>query len=186
MRERVVASPVRWRIIGVLLVLMSLTLNAGCLAGGSGGKGLFGGVSPALGKFLGERTVHVLSAPDAIETFQLRASLAPPPVPAVDGPDTVAGYLWKARGAPLAPAQIAEFRAIALDEKSYVFDTAKKCMLVPEYALRVHRGAESVVVLIAFGCTMWRFVGGGEDRQEDFDPVNDRLVAIVETVFKLD
>ena len=164
---------------GTFLVLMALTLVGGCSTDNAESPG------PMVGEFLGERMVHVLSAPDAIETFAVQASLSPPPVPAVDGPDTVAGYRWTARGAPLAAAQVEEFRALALDEKSYVFDAVKKCMLVPEYAFRVRRGEDSVVVLLSFSCAMWKFVHAGEGRQEDFDPVAKRLEAVVGTVFKV-
>ena len=162
------------------LALTALALVGGCSIDTAGIP------SPVVGKFLGEGVVHVLAAPDAVETFRVQPSLSPPPVPTVDGPDTVAGYRWVARGAPLAATEVAEFSKLALNEKSYVFDVAKKCMLVPEYALRVRRGEDSVVVLLSFSCAMWKFVHAGEGRLEDFDPIAKRLEAVVGTVFKVD
>ena len=134
-----------------------------------------------LGGFLGADVIHVVSTAERVEPFLLKPSLMPP---GATGPGAIAGYEWKARGADLAPAQMAAFKALVLDEASYDFETAKKCVMVPEYVFRFHAGTKSADVLVAFGCKMWAF--GSNDNVEDFDPVAANLSAIVETVFKLD
>ncbi|MBT3361230.1 MAG: hypothetical protein HN403_16535 [Rhodospirillales bacterium] len=131
--------------------------------------------------FLGADVIEIISTADRVEPFLLKPSLMPT---GATGPGAVAGYEWKARGADLAPAQMAAFKGLVLDEASYDFEAAKKCVMVPEYVFRFHAGEKSADVLVAFGCTMWAF--GSNEKVEDFDPVTANLRAIVETVFKLD
>lgn len=101
-------------------------------------------------------------------------------------PGTVSGYVWKARGADLAPAVVADLKKMMLDGTSYDFDMAKKCVMVPEFALRLHAGLRHLDVLISFSCNTWTFQVGRDGRLEDFDPVAGRMKAIVETVFRMD
>ena len=165
-----------------LLGLAALMLAGGCASGG--GETAAGvAVSPRVAEFLSDAAVRVLSAPEAVESYRLEPALVAQPAAA---PGTVAGYRWKARGAPRAPAELAAFLPLVLDDTSYDFGIAKKCVMVPEYAFRFRRGEESVVVLVAFNCALWKFVTGDSAKVEDFDPVRDRLKAIVATVFDVD
>lgn len=136
-------------------------------------------------EFLGEERVSIIASADRVEPFLLRPTLAPMPS-GIDVPGTVAGYAWKARGADLAAAEVARFKALLLDTASYEFETAKKCPLVPEYAFRFHAGTRKTDVIVAFGCPLWAFPDADGIRVEDFDPVVEQLKEIVETVFKLD
>ncbi|MBC8158571.1 MAG: hypothetical protein H8E94_04485 [Alphaproteobacteria bacterium] len=136
-----------------------------------------------LSGFLGTDIIEVITTAERVEPFLLKPSLMPS---GATGPGAVSGYEWKARGADLAPAQMSAFKSLVLDEASYDFETAKKCVMVPEYVFRFHAGAKSADVLVAFGCTMWAFGEADGDKVEDFDPVAANLRAIVETVFKLD
>jgi len=160
-------------------VVLALASVAACGAVAQGGP------APAerLGAFLGADALAALRGAERIEPYLLRAALAPE---AKAGPDLIAGYRWKARGADLPADAVAEFKAIALNPASYDFDVTKKCVMVPEYALRVHAGNRVLDVLISFKCAMWAFDVAGEQRVEDFDAVAGRLKAVVETVFRMD
>ena len=162
-------------------VALALLAVAACGAGAEGG----GGTAPSakVTAFLGQDAVALVKAADRVEPFLLRTALAPD---AKAGPDAIAGYAWKARGADLAPAAGAELKRLILDDASYDFDVAKKCVMVPEYALRLHAGPRHLDVLVSFACAMWAFDKDGDSRVEDFDPVVGRLRAVVETVFRMD
>jgi hypothetical protein len=158
---------------------LSALVACGAVADGDDGKELDARVAA----FLGADLISILADADRIETFLLQPSLAPENG---TGPDFVAGYRWKARGADLAPAQIAAFRALLFDAGSYDFDVVKKCPMVPEYIFRVHAGGRSADVQLSFGCTMWAVADSGDWKVEDFDAATEALRAVVETVFKLD
>lgn len=151
----------------------------GAVAQGDGGSAS----SAKVTAFLGRDAVALIAAADRVEPFLLKPALAPD---AKAGPGSIAGYAWKARGADLAPTAVAEIKRLVIDDASYDFDVAKKCAMVPEYALRVHAGSRHLDVLVSFACSMWAFDKDGEARVEDFDPVAGRLKAVVETVFRMD
>lgn len=170
-----------WKFMSKLAASVGLMALVACGAVAQGD----GGAKPSakLAGFLGAEFVDVVTTADRVEPFLLKPSLVPGNAA---GPNTVAGYDWKARGADLAPTDVAAFKALLLDEASYDFEAAKKCVMVPEYVFRFHAAGKSVDVLVAFGCTMWAFGSGDRQKVEDFDPVAGSLGAIVETVFKLD
>lgn len=162
------------------VIAAGLLVACGAVAQNDGPK-----PSGQVAAFLGDDLVAVIATADRVEPFLLRPMLAPNPID-IDVPGTVAGYEWKARGADLAPADVARFKSILLDSASYEFETVKKCPMVPEYVFRFHAGPRTADVLVAFGCSMWAFPKDGDIKVEDFDPAADRLRKIVETVFKLD
>lgn len=158
-----------------------LAILLGCSAVAPGG-GAVAAPSARLAAFLGADAVAVLQGADRIEPFALETALMPP---GGSGPDFIDGYRWKARGADLPPAAVAGFVHLALSDSSYDFAGAKKCPMVPEYALRVHAGPRTLDVLISFSCRTWAFGGDPESRVEDFDAVEAQLKAIIETVFRM-
>ncbi len=170
-----------WKFASTLVGMVGLMALVACGAVAQGGSGIQ--PSAKLAGFLGSDIIDVVSTADRVEPFLLKPSLMPS---GATGPNAVAGYDWKVRGADLAPAQVAAFKALVLNETSYDFEIAKKCVMVPEYVFRFHAAGKSTDVLVAFGCTMWAFGSGDGQKVEDFDPVADNLRAIVETVFKLD
>lgn len=164
------------------VVALALLSVAAC---GAGAQGNGGGAGPSarVAAFLGQDAVALIAAADRVEPFLLKAALAPD---AKAGPGILAGYAWKARGADLAPGAVAEVKRLLLDDASYDFDVAKKCVMVPDYALRLHAGARHLDILVSFACSQWAIAGKGDSRVEDFDPVAGRLKAVVETVFRMD
>ena len=159
---------------------------AACQANQSGTEGIVtsNAPSPRVAAFLGGPTLDVIGGADYVETYMLKPALAADPN--ATGPGAIAGYYWKARGAALDPASLAEFRRLIMDEGSYDFVNTKKCPMVPEFAFRFVKGGDFVDVLVSFQCKMWQFEHGPAKKTEDFDPAADRLKAVVETVFKLD
>lgn len=161
--------------------VLGLSVLLGC-SGVAQGSGMADAPSARLAAFLGPDAVAVLQSADRIEPFELEGALMPP---GGNGPDFIAGYRWQARGADLPPAAVAGFAHLALSDASYDFANAKKCPMVPEYALRVHGGGKVLTVLISFACDTWAFGGDPEDRVEDFDAIEPRLKAIIGTVFRV-
>jgi hypothetical protein len=169
----------RRRALGSLLCLTALLFAGGCVADGT----MKTGIDPDVSRLLGPRIAGILMAPDRVDTFMLQPSMMPPEN--LTAPGTIAGYDWTVRGAQLGPREIKAFQDLVFDSRSHVFGVTKKCVPVPEYALTFHKGGEAVSVLLSFSCDMWRFVTTGRDVEEDFDPVRDRLKAIIETVFRM-
>ncbi|MCG8511339.1 MAG: hypothetical protein MI741_19145 [Rhodospirillales bacterium] len=161
-----------------LMAAMGLSVLVACGAVADGEP-----MDPRVVSYLGDDLISIVKDADRVETFQLRASLYPE---GGDGPDFVAGYRWKARGADLAQEEIDVFRAVLFSAASYDFETAKKCPMVPEYVLRFHAGAASADIQLSFSCAMWAVKRGDDWMVEDFDAVTGGVKAIVETVFKLD
>jgi hypothetical protein len=165
--------------LSAALIFLGAAGAGNSLAGGPGGDAA--SAPPAVVAFLGRETADIVAATYRIEPFELFPALS---ADAGGGPDAIAGYRWKTRGAPLGPAEVEAFKGLVLAAESYVFDVAKKCAFVPDHAFRFLGGGGSVVVLVSFRCDMWAFRHGDRQVVEDFDPVRDRLKAIVGTVFR--
>lgn len=176
---------VRGRTLRVLVTVMAVGMMAGCSQAGSGvardGVAPVRAPSPRVAEFLGPDVVAILSAPDRVEPFLLEPALSAD----AKGPGTIAGYAWKARGAAFEVADLRAFQNLALDAASYDFEIAKKCPMVPEYAIRFMKGEAAVDVLLSFQCTMWEYVYKDARKREDFDPARDPLRKIVGTIFRM-
>jgi hypothetical protein len=183
MMFRLCPADVRFGVAWVILSLAVVTLTtSACEADGN--RSDVGGfrVTESVESFLGPEAAGIIAEADRIEPFMLKASLVPG---SHTGPDAIGGYRWMARGADLATEEVIAFKQLLLDEQSYDFDIVKKCVMVPEYAFRFSRGDRRTVVLVSLDCLMWGIRDGREVRVEDFDPVERRLKAIIETVFKI-
>jgi hypothetical protein len=103
-------------------------------------------VSAKIKKRFGDQTVGLLIGADKVEVFRVSTDL-----PQKDD-KTVVGFRITATG----PEQDAKFAAklasVALNEKTYAWDTAKGCSFEPGVAFRVWKGEESVVIVICFQC----------------------------------
>jgi hypothetical protein len=56
------------------------------------------------------------------------------------------------------PEHITEFRSIILDDASYRFESMKKCLFLPEYAIVATRSETEVTLLCDLNCGQVKFL----------------------------
>ena len=139
-------------------------------------------MSPEVREFLGADIVRILGGANQAASFRLKTALMP--AKADSGGNLISGYKVVAKGAPLQGVALKGFLDRVFDAGSYDFKSAKKCVFVPDYALRFQHGKDQVDVLLAFNCQLWRFVHNGKGRVEDFDPINASLKAMMDDLMK--
>ena len=93
------------------------------------------------------------------------------------------GYPILRTGPDLAPAQLDEFRRLALDAAHYDFERAKGCEFEPGVALRLRAGERTLEVLLCFSCDEWEFWLGDARVIEDFDAARPALVRLAQALF---
>jgi hypothetical protein len=125
-----------------------------------------------------------IANPQKVEAFRIK-DMTKPPDPGAPSP--IAGFTVLS-GPVGVEAQLAkELSRILTDEKSYVWDKAKKCD--PEYgvALRFVGEKSSLDVLLCFQCDQLAVRSGGKGLgHKDFDPARPALVKLVKQIFPKD
>ncbi|MCI0342492.1 MAG: hypothetical protein L0216_15355 [Planctomycetales bacterium] len=139
--------------------------------------------SAALGEFLGEEWLELLSTAETIESCRIGPPSETAPPKGVQYPDD---FRILGRGPDLDATQRKALQGLLREPSHYLFDSAKACIFEPGIALTFRSGARSGVVLLCFHCDEWGFQRLGRDRYEDFDPVRPQLVALVKELFPND
>ncbi|MFN3168917.1 MAG: hypothetical protein ACE37H_17855 [Phycisphaeraceae bacterium] len=83
-------------------------------------------------------------------------------------------------GIELSPKQREALVALLARDDAYAWDVAKGCEPMPGVLITFEDGATYARVRICFGCQMIGFTPGD---WEDFDPINDELIAWAKGVF---
>jgi hypothetical protein len=139
----------------------------------------------AVKRFLGEETLATLRGATRMEAFRV----SPEGKDAADDRERMGGYPILGRGrVKVAPKALT---AVLLDEKTYDFGSAKRCLFSPGVGYRVWKGKRAVDVLLCFSCNELRVVGPAADGSvreatEDFDRVRERLVKLAKRSFPED
>lgn len=149
----------------ISILLLSCTFYFACDKGFDPG----GGPSEKVVKFLGNEIIGLLKDPDRVESFRIGLMKDP------KAKDNLAGYPILFRGREMAPKQMEILRSIFLDEDTYLFDVVKKCLFLPEYAFRVTKNGEVLVILICYNCEEVVFVYKDKELLEDFDNATPRI-----------
>jgi hypothetical protein len=153
-------------------------LNFGaCLAGFllmCGAQVQAGGVSNnKITSLLGGEMVRVLMTPDRVEAFEVA------PTASSSGQALSEFEITKKLG-QVSPDISSEISALALDDKSHVFEIQKKCRFRPEMGYRFYQASQSVNVLLSTHCKQWLFDSGEVKVYEDFDPVGDKIIGLMQ------
>lgn len=132
-----------------------------------------------LGKFLGDMK-PILAEAQKVEVYLVGPELADASVPEKS---KLAGYL--VLKAPVIPteAQVKTVQALLLDEKSYFWGPAQKCLLHPDAALRFIKGETEVSILLSTECQLWSFAYQGKLKTKDYSPVGKTVGEFLTALF---
>ena len=124
----------------------------------------------------------VVPAADAAQEQNGKPGEAPQPQPQ---PAVLDSQVNWARGTRLSRRQTERLVAIFLDEKTFLFNSQKRCVFVPACGCRLESPQGSVTVLFCFGCTEVMFLVRDargtlvHEAVEDFDYARTELLAIL-------
>lgn len=129
--------------------------------------------------------IKLLNAPDKVESFKLNWEAKQNP----GAENTIAGFaILQPRGTDLTDKQITDLKPLFFKQSSYLLDVQKRCGFMPELALRYHKGAKKLDVLISLQCEMIAFYDGKkafkQEKQEDIDPALEALKKILDPQIK--
>lgn len=141
------------------------------------GDAMVNGVSEKVAQFLGSEILDIIKNPEAVESYKIKIKKS------ARGTG-IAGYPIIKRGPGLTTQQIDQIRSVLLDKNTYLFDVVKKCLFLPEYALKFRKGASEVVVLLCFSCEELTFVYNGRELLEDFDNATPKIRGLIQTLFR--
>ena len=135
------------------------------------------GVSEKVMQFLGNEIVDIIKNPEVVESYKIK-------IKKENSGTRIAGYPVVAQGPALTAQQIDQIRSVLLDRNTYMFDYVKKCLFLPEYALKFRKGAGEVVVLLCFSCEELTFVYKGKELLEDFDNATPKIRGLIQALFR--
>lgn len=144
------------------------------------GAKAFGAASTQVRNFLGPNAVRVLEKAERVESFRVSSD----DKIEGDAPDRIGGY--KVTGTGKGKVKPKELTSILLDEKTYEFETAKRCVFKPGVAFRFWLAKESIDVLLCFSCDELEVIAAGHRATEDFDRARPRLVKLAKKAFPSD
>ena len=134
-------------------------------------------------EFVGVDGKRILAAPDRIEVFRIHREESP-------GPGAIRGFAVLHQAVPRSVAFARRVADLVLDPDNHAW-WGKRCAFSPGVAFRIGRGAESVDVLVCFGCRQWLIATGPEghatwQHEWDCDPAHAALVALACEAFPED
>lgn len=118
--------------------------------------------------FFKPKTLEILTGVERVETFRIK--------------ETGKGYEMLAKGAVWKDEKAKQVAALFLDDKSYVWESAKGCDPQPGVMFKLYKGEEFVQAALCFECDMVVFRATDAKGQpiasatEDFDPVRAQWV----------
>ena len=131
-------------------------------------------IDPRVQEFLTCEVIQVLSQPDSVQSFLIKPEKADSSVPIANRlghfpiePD--------GRGLNLEGANLKQFQKLLFSENSYHFGMEKRCRFRPDMGLYFVKHDKNVEILFSSSCNLWLFIYGGEEKLEDFDPIQDQL-----------
>jgi hypothetical protein len=130
-------------------------------------------VAPSVLDFLGCETIQILAKPDQVNSFLLK----PKPDETLPIANRLGAYPIQidGQGLNLEGTNLTKFQELVFSEKSYHFGMEKRCRFEPNIGLHFVKGDKAVEVLFSLPCNLWVFVYGGEEKLEDFDPIQSQL-----------
>ena len=166
-------------------VVVSLLLFAAAAA--SCGATAAGEPPSRVKKFLGDPVVDVLKGATRVEAYRLRDERAD------EGKPSVGRYVITSTGKAQDEAFAQRLAKVLLDERTYVFGSAKGCKFTPGIGFRVWNGDTAAVeVVICFDCDELivhapkASDGSIRGAMEDFDPARPALVRLAKEAFPED
>lgn len=108
-------------------------------------------ISAAIAELLTAPVVDIVADPEKMTVYQIFPKQR-------DADTTLHGYPILKQGSDVTSEHIAEFRSIILDDASYRFESMKKCLFLPEYAIVAIRGETVVTLLCDMNCGQMKFL----------------------------
>ncbi len=137
-------------------------------------------VSTNVVKLFGEaETVEIMQNPDTVKAYRQPQESYLQKL--ISDYDVLTGPIL------VAEAEKKELQQLLLADDSYMWKVAKGCE--PDYGVRIEfsQGDDKVDVLFCFGCSQLQIYRNGKSVSgEDFDPIEKKLIKIVQRIFPED
>lgn len=128
--------------------------------------------------FLGEEFISILSHPDQVKAYRLEAN-------DLDKPDNIIEYPVSEWGPYLETEQINRLQKLIFNDRSYNFETKKRCQFQPSIGYEFVKTGKKAYVILCFTCNEIMFVIGNNTKVEDIDAVIDQYMAMKKEIFKI-
>ncbi len=130
-------------------------------------------------RFLGYSSYKILMEAEQINGFLLD--------PFRHDGETFGGFSIRKKTSSLTAIQSMELKKILSSDANYAFDNMmKNCTFTPKLGLEFRKGTQILRILISYDCRVWRFVGEGINKEEDFDPSYELMLAYLQKIFPND
>jgi len=86
----------------------------------------------------------------------------------------------------LKPEQVKAIQTLVLNENSYFWGPAKKCLLAPSAALRFIKGNQEVSILFSDYCDLWSFAYQNKLGTKDYAPAADQVKRLLTELFPVE
>ncbi|MDF3818550.1 hypothetical protein P3G55_01485 [Leptospira sp. 96542] len=126
-------------------------------------------------EYLGKSTLNSIGVATSVEFVKIASQKS-------DSQNQFLGYPIVAQGKEVSKSQVESFKKILLDNKTYLFATAKKVMFLPKYGVKLGE----TLILIDAKNSMLSLPLDGNSRIEDFDPAKKQIFQILKQSFPED
>lgn len=101
--------------------------------------------------------------------------------------ETFGGYSIRKKGYAISTINCLELKKILSTDANYAFDNMmKNCTFTPKLGLEFKKGTQILRLLVSYDCRVWRFVGEGINKEEDFDPSYELMMSYLQKIFPND
>ena len=128
--------------------------------------------------FLGEEFISILSHPDQVRAYRLEAH-------DLNKPDNIMAYPILEWGPYLETEQINRLQKLIFNDRSYNFETRKRCMFQPGIGYEFVKTDKKAYVILCFTCNEIMFAIGNNTKVEDIDAVIDQHMALKKEIFQI-
>jgi hypothetical protein len=98
--------------------------------------------------------------------------------------ETFGGFSIRKKGFILSPMNSMELKRIVSTDANYGFDNMmKNCTFSPRLGLEFRKGTQVLRLLVCYDCKVWRFIGESINKEEDFDPSFELMMAYLQKIF---
>ncbi len=130
-------------------------------------------------RFLGSSSFKIIMEAEQINGYLLE--------PFRHEGETFGGYSIRKKGYAISTINCLELKKILSTDASYAFDNMmKNCTFTPKLGLEFKKGTQILRLLVSYDCRVWRFVGEGINKEEDFDPSYELMMSYLQKIFPND
>ena len=134
--------------------------------------------SDSMKKFFGSKNLDLFDGFKTAELYEISLKKAKPEAA------RVGCYSIVKKIGLLSKESSLELKRLLSDENSYDFDTAKKCVFIPDYGLKLIDGDKRLDIAISLSTLEFKFFMNDAGKREDFDGAQKLMRSIINKTLK--